>query len=171
MRQAERRARTLAALLDAARDAFAEGGYDRTSLDAVVAAAGFSKGAVYSHFATKLDLFLAVFSGVLIDARKRLDDTAAAVASPPAAAAAAYFAAPGALRHVRLVTEAWRLARTADAVASQLVAFRSARLSRLGEAAVDAGLPPAEALARADMVAKLIDALMVEEALGSARGA
>jgi len=39
---------------------FTERGYDRASLEQVAALAGFSKGAVYSNFASKDELFLAL---------------------------------------------------------------------------------------------------------------
>jgi AcrR family transcriptional regulator len=58
--QAERRADTRAALLDAARHTFAERGYHATSLDQVSAAAGCTKGALYDHFGSKAGLFLAL---------------------------------------------------------------------------------------------------------------
>jgi len=48
------------ALLAAARDLFEELGYHRATLDSIAARAGFSKGAVYSQFSSKDDLFLAV---------------------------------------------------------------------------------------------------------------
>ena len=48
------------ALLDAAARVFAERGYRGSSVDAVAAEAGFSKGAVYWHFAGKEDLFFAL---------------------------------------------------------------------------------------------------------------
>src|SRR5215207_6517655 len=48
------------ALLDAAARVFADRGYGASSVDAVAAAAGFSKGAVYWHFAGKEDLFFAL---------------------------------------------------------------------------------------------------------------
>ena len=48
------------AVLDAARQQFEEHGYHGASLDGIAEAADFSKGAVYSRFASKDDLFLAV---------------------------------------------------------------------------------------------------------------
>ncbi|BBX02903.1 TetR family transcriptional regulator [Mycolicibacterium moriokaense] len=60
--QAERTEATTAALVHAARELFARDGYDATSLDAVAARAGVTKGAVYHHFAGKRQLFEAVFS-------------------------------------------------------------------------------------------------------------
>ena len=60
--QAERTEATTAALVDAARELFARDGYEATSLDAVAARAGVTKGAVYHHFEGKRQLFEAVFS-------------------------------------------------------------------------------------------------------------
>src|ERR1044072_5220361 len=57
----ERRlAHTRALLLDAAEDFFAEKGFTPATLDDIAHAAGYTKGAIYKHFATKEDLFLAV---------------------------------------------------------------------------------------------------------------
>ncbi len=47
-------------LLDAAAQVLAERGFQGASLDEVAAAAGFTKGAVYSNFKNKEDLFLAL---------------------------------------------------------------------------------------------------------------
>lgn len=58
--QAERRRQTRNALLLAALDSFARDGYHAANLEAIAAAAGYSKGAVYSNFANKAELFLAV---------------------------------------------------------------------------------------------------------------
>lgn len=58
--QAERRARTRAALLDAAYAEFARRGFEAASLDDIAEAAGLSKGALYYNFAGKEELFLAL---------------------------------------------------------------------------------------------------------------
>jgi AcrR family transcriptional regulator len=55
-----RRAMTREHLLEAAAIVFARNGYHGASLDEVAAAAGFTKGAVYSNFKSKEDLFLAL---------------------------------------------------------------------------------------------------------------
>jgi AcrR family transcriptional regulator len=60
--QQQRSEATTVALVEAARDLFAEDGYAATSLDAVVAKAGMTKGALYHHFAGKRELFAAVFA-------------------------------------------------------------------------------------------------------------
>jgi AcrR family transcriptional regulator len=58
--QAERRAATRRALLDAARDLFAEKGYHETAAEEIVRRAGLTRGALYHHFEDKKDLFRAV---------------------------------------------------------------------------------------------------------------
>jgi len=56
----ERRAQTRERLLDAAADVFNRLGYHGASLEAVAEAAGYTKGAVYSNFASKAELFVAL---------------------------------------------------------------------------------------------------------------
>jgi len=56
-----RRQQTREHLLAAAAQVFAERGFHGASLDEVAAVAGFTKGAVYSNFKNKEDLFLALF--------------------------------------------------------------------------------------------------------------
>ena len=51
---------TRSLLLDAAEEVFAEKGFTPATLDDIAYAAGYTKGAIYKHFATKEDLFLAV---------------------------------------------------------------------------------------------------------------
>jgi AcrR family transcriptional regulator len=79
--QIERTEATTTALIGAARELFAADGYAATSLDAVVAKAGVTKGALYHHFSSKRDLFAAVFaaeqvriSGAVIAAAGRESD-------------------------------------------------------------------------------------------------
>lgn len=56
----ERREQTRLALVHAARSVFSRDGYHAANLDGIAREAGFSKGAVYSNFDGKADLFLAV---------------------------------------------------------------------------------------------------------------
>jgi AcrR family transcriptional regulator len=49
-------------LLDAALEVFAEQGFDTANLDQVAAAAGLTKGAIYSNFTGKDDLFYAMMA-------------------------------------------------------------------------------------------------------------
>ena len=60
--QAERREATTGALVEAARELFAQDGYAATSIDAVAAKARVTKGAFYHHFDGKPQLFEAVFA-------------------------------------------------------------------------------------------------------------
>jgi len=55
-----RRAMTREHLLEAAAMVFARDGFQGSSLDVIASTAGFTKGAVYSNFKSKDDLFLAV---------------------------------------------------------------------------------------------------------------
>lgn len=60
-RQQLRTRETQARLLDAAEEVFVREGYEAAQLDMIAATAGRSKGAVYTHFKSKEDLFLALF--------------------------------------------------------------------------------------------------------------
>lgn len=59
-RREEQRERTRRDLLDAAARVFAAQGYHAASVDDVAEAAGYTKGAVYSNFDSKEELFLAL---------------------------------------------------------------------------------------------------------------
>src|SRR4051794_18303352 len=58
--RAERKQQTRAELVATAREVFLERGFHGASLDEIAEAAGYSKGAVYSNFTSKDELFLAV---------------------------------------------------------------------------------------------------------------
>ncbi len=58
--RAESQAATRAALLRSAADLFTRTGYGGTSIEAITEAAGFTRGAFYSNFASKDELFLAL---------------------------------------------------------------------------------------------------------------
>ena len=63
-RRAAYSASTKRALVDVAEGLFAEKGYAATSLDAIVAGARVTKGALYHHYSGKQALFEAVFRQV-----------------------------------------------------------------------------------------------------------
>jgi AcrR family transcriptional regulator len=65
-------ASTKQALVDVAVEQFTEHGYGGTSLDAVVAGARVTKGALYHHFSGKQGLFEAVFLRVEEDASRQI---------------------------------------------------------------------------------------------------
>ena len=89
----ERRTQTRAELLDAAERLFSEQGFHTTSVDQVADDAGYTKGAVYSNFVSKEDLFFAVYERRVDRARRgrgvaarRRGPTRGWAASPPGAA-------------------------------------------------------------------------------------
>jgi AcrR family transcriptional regulator len=63
---------TKRALVERATTQFSEHGYAGTSLDAIVAAARVTKGALYHHYSGKQALFEAVFATVEDDASRRI---------------------------------------------------------------------------------------------------
>src|SRR3954454_7137819 len=65
-------ASTKKALVDVAERLFTENGYANTSLDAIVAGARVTKGALYHHFSGKQALFEAVFERVEHDAARAI---------------------------------------------------------------------------------------------------
>jgi AcrR family transcriptional regulator len=58
--RAERQARTRVELLEVARRVFLRDGFHRASLEEISEKAGYTRGAVYSNFASKDDVFLAL---------------------------------------------------------------------------------------------------------------
>jgi len=51
---------TQAKILDAAEAIFSEQGFEKTQLEEVASRAGYTRGAIYAHYASKEDLFLAL---------------------------------------------------------------------------------------------------------------
>ena len=76
----ERQAQTRQDLTDAAERLFMRHGFHATSVDAVAAEAGYTKGAVYSNFRSKEDLFLAVYERRL---EHRIGEFEAIIAAAP----------------------------------------------------------------------------------------
>lgn len=77
-------------LIRVARSLFTAQGYAATSLDAVVAGAAVTKGALYHHFEGKQDLFRAVHATVEADAVRRIGAAADEEPDPWAAAWAGF---------------------------------------------------------------------------------
>ena len=78
-----RRQQTREHLLAAAAEVFAERGFHGATLDEVAAVAGFTKGAVYSNFKNKEDLFLALFKANYDREMDALRGVLAASEAPP----------------------------------------------------------------------------------------
>jgi AcrR family transcriptional regulator len=66
------------ALVEAAHDLFMERDYEQVSTEQILERSGVSRGALYHHFPTKLDLFRAVF----VASERRVIDRIAAGVSP-----------------------------------------------------------------------------------------
>jgi len=71
--QEERSAATRAALIDAARPLFAASGFSAVGTEAIVRAAGVTRGAMYHQFSDKTELFAAVFEAVEAEMTRRID--------------------------------------------------------------------------------------------------
>lgn len=172
MKQEERRARTIERLVLAAGGVIAEGGYERTTLETIAAGAGVSKGAVYAHFDSKLDLFLLVVDSELAEADRRVEAVAAVMDSTTDVTelVGAYLRGGATRQHAGLMAEIWRVASAEPAVRHKIEAQRRARLDRLSAAAIDAGDLLAVAKKRAQLAVRLIDAAIVEAQLEAARG-
>ena len=82
--QGERSAATRASLVAAARELFAEDGFAGVGTEAIVLAAGVTRGALYHQFADKTELFEAAYEAVEQDLVRDLDEllTAAEVKDP-----------------------------------------------------------------------------------------
>jgi AcrR family transcriptional regulator len=159
---------TRQALLQAAEELFIEDGYRRTSLDAVGAAAGFTKGAVYRHFKDKQTLFVAVFERVETDTMTTLLSEAGQTGDAWQSgmnAMASYLEACTANRYRRIVLEegptvlGWTRWRELDR------RFTAQFLDRLLEDLMDKGALPRYPV---DLLARLCCAVIGEGALAIA---
>jgi AcrR family transcriptional regulator len=77
-----RGAATRERLIAAARRLFGEQGYEATSIESVLEAAGVARGALYHHFPAKADLFDAVLAEVLVEIAERSAAAAAGSSDP-----------------------------------------------------------------------------------------
>lgn len=79
----KRRPATVAGLLEAAERVFAEKGIEGASIAELCAAAGFTRGAFYSNFADKQELFFALFEQRLQLMAQIVDEQGAEVCAAP----------------------------------------------------------------------------------------
>jgi AcrR family transcriptional regulator len=63
-----------AQIIQAAVEVCADKGYHASRIDDIAARAGLSKGAVYHHFASKQEVFIAVMEMMLVEATRFMDD-------------------------------------------------------------------------------------------------
>lgn len=147
----ERKARTRDQLIEAAAAVFASRGYEATSLDDVAAAAGYTKGAVYSNFRNKEDLFFALIDRRIAEQTARLEDGLALTGGAGTGAAAETGAgSEWSVEWLMLAIEFWlhamRHERARELLAAQYERFRSASSVIIGAAFERAGaalpMPP-----------------------------
>lgn len=155
--RAEQREQTRTCLVHAAAKVFSRRGYDKASLDEVAEEAGFTKGAVYSNFKGKEDLFLATIDGHF---EERLQSIKRVMAEEPDERGTAHAAGMDFMNQLNadpeyfsLFFEFWAYAQRNPAVKRKFLPrvqrFRGA-LAELFEAKSDAGLElpmPSEQLA------------------------
>ena len=155
--RAEQQARTRARLLAAAEELLVRQGYGATSLDLVAETAGYSKGAIYSNFASKEALFLALLQGYM---HRLQADLEALIASPEPGPDRVGLtdwlqALPVDENCLRLTTELQLQARRNPAFAADFIALQqdhfavvTPHIRRLAGRAVDRMPIPPETLAR-----------------------
>ena len=80
--RAEKQARTRAALLDAAARVFVERGFQGASVEVIAAEAGFTRGAFYSNFSTKEELFAELLQDRVYSIYRRMAEDAAGPQRP-----------------------------------------------------------------------------------------
>jgi AcrR family transcriptional regulator len=81
----ERGRATRERIVSAGRELFGERGYDATSIEAILDAAGVARGALYHHFPNKVGVFDAVLERVTIEAAETVAEAARAARDPVAA--------------------------------------------------------------------------------------
>jgi AcrR family transcriptional regulator len=144
----KRRPQTLSRLLDAALEAFAATGFGGTRIEDVCERAGYTRGAFYSNFASKDELFFALFDRHAARVLDRFEKQAAALGAGPVtlesiAAALAEFDDDE--RTWYLVTTEFTLSAIRDPDAARRLAEHDARLRAeatrlLGELLTRAGV-------------------------------
>jgi AcrR family transcriptional regulator len=173
--QAVRRQVTRAKLLEAAFNVFAAQGYTGATIDAIVQAAGYSKGAFYFHFSSKEEVFLEVLWSRARAEEQNLRSAGEGAAGKPLdllRGVAAYLG-PGADDPLwpALLLEFWshasRNQRVREGVASVARFRRDALLSAL-QAASDAGVirPTLKLEHCADLLLTIGDGLVTRAGTG-----
>ncbi len=125
-------------LLDAATKVFARRGIDGASLDDVAAAAGLTKGAIYSNFSGKDGLILALMDAHIARREHATEEILAGAPDPAVATRRIGDALSHAIREEadwqRLFLEFWSRAQRDPQLAAQFAARRAEARARLSEA-------------------------------------
>ena len=180
--RAEKQARTRAELIATAAGVFAQRGYESASVEEIAEQAGYSHGAVYSNFAGKSDLFLAVFEEYMADRAQELAATQVGIddGAPLETRARALadqwmqrFATDGEsfLLHLEFLAASRREPELAERFGSRSAALRETIAAFIAhhqqEEGVEAPLPPAELalIMRALGIGLAIEALVSPDAV------
>lgn len=135
--RAEAAAQTRRRLLDAARRVFFRTGFHGATVDAIAEEAGFTKGAVYSRFASKADLFLALYEDRQAE-RRQIFKRLARTAEHDHATAAAWGRV---LREERdwllLLIEFWTYAARDPAIRERFAALHTATRQAIAQTIAD----------------------------------
>lgn len=178
--QAVRRQITRARLLDAAFAVFAAQGYTGATVDAIVQAAGYSKGAFYFHFSSKEEVFLEVLWSRARAEEQTLRTAGAGAAGRPLdlLRGVASFLGPGTDDPLwpTLLLEFWshsnRNSKVRDGVASVARFRRDALIAALTAAAEAGVIKPTLNLDHcADLLLTLGDGLLVRAGTGQSDAA
>jgi AcrR family transcriptional regulator len=144
MTRAEQRARTRSTLLDSAARVFARRGLHAASVDQVAEEAGLTKGAVYSNFASKEELFLAMLSERYAERLRELRAIAGAAESAEATMEAGAVDFAAALdadpEWAALYVEAWAHAVRHPQFAARLIEHHRALRAELAAIGAEQGL-------------------------------
>lgn len=177
--QAIRRQVTRGRLLEAAFGVFASQGYTGATIDAIVQAAGYSKGAFYFHFASKEEVFLEVLWSRARAEEQNLRNAGASATGRPLELlrGVATYLGPGSDDPLwpALLVEFWshssRNERVRDGVASVASFRRDALLAALRAAAEGGVIRPALRLGHcADLLLTIGDGLIARAGTGQGGG-
>jgi AcrR family transcriptional regulator len=151
VRPTRARQRTRDALITAAMGVFARDGYAGAPVDAIATQAGYTVGALYSNFATKQELFLAVFERHCAGELAALRAVAETATSPQEllAAITARFATLDEQQRQwwQLSAELWLYAQRHPEAAARLAALQAETRQVIARALSSSGHPLSDELA------------------------
>jgi|SRR5579884_164625 len=133
-----------AALIEAAAEMFAEQGFDKTSLDSIAERAGLTKGAVYSNFAHKEDLFFEACRSVAASGDQTAlggDGSLASRLARWSLSVAHLSSEPGSDRRAALEAEALQLALRSERTRAWVAARQAEARARLAAVLADYATP------------------------------
>jgi AcrR family transcriptional regulator len=147
-----KRAQTVARLIEGATAVIAEKGFQRASLEEIAARAGLTKGAIYSNFGSKEELFLAVSASKPLQIRVATNPRLSVAENLRIIGQDCAAVLPAARAHAAFVAEFLLYALTHEDMRERVAASYRERLAVQPSEAFEnhlkaAGLPPAQSLA------------------------